>query len=381
MSDETIIIGGGPAGAAAAIKLAKQGMPVRLLERKLGPHHKVCGEFISYEAAQYLDELGLDLAALGAEPIRHARFYNGESELIFNLPFTAWSLSRCKLDSALLEQAASAGAKVELGTTVRHLSRAGDEWALLTRNRSSAGQTGTELSANTVFLANGKHELRGWKRRTCAYRHSSNHHNFIGLKMHFSPSALQQVAWPSTVEIHLFKGGYAGLEPIEEGGINLSFLIQQDIYKTCGGHWLGVLDWLRRTSSHMEQRLANLVPRWDEPLAVSGVPYGYIHTPDDSIPGLFPLGDQAAVIPSFAGDGIAIALHTASLATRVHASGGDSKTYQRMAYKDLTPPVRNAELLASVLAHRLGRKAAFICARQWPVLLRAMILRTRVGQY
>jgi len=205
MSDETIIIGGGPAGSAAAIKLAKQGMPVRLLERKLRPHHKVCGEFISYEAAQYLDELGLDLAALGAEPIRHARFYNGESELIFNLPFTAWSLSRCKLDSALLEQAASAGAKVELGTTVRHLSRAGD--------------------------------------------------------------------------------------------------------------------------------------------------------------------------------GIAIALHTASLATRVHASGGDSKTYQRMAYKDLTPPVRNAELLASVLAHRLGRKAAFICARQWPVLLRAMILRTRVGQH
>lgn len=381
MSDETVIIGGGPAGSAAAIDLSRQGMPVRLLERKPGPHHKVCGEFISYEAAQYLEKLGLDLASLGAEPIHYVRFYNGEDELTFNLPFTAWSLSRCRLDSALLKQATSAGAAVELGTTVRDLSRAGDGWELLTRNRSSAGRIGTALSAKAVFLANGKHELRGWKRQTRAFRYPSRHHKFIGFKMHFSCSALQQVQWPGTVEIHLFNGGYAGLEPIEKGGINLSFLIRQDIYKACGGRWHGVLEWLGRTSAHMEQHLANLTPQWCEPLAISGVPYGYIHSPHDSLPGLFPLGDQAAVIPSFAGDGIAIALHTASLATRIHASGGDSNTYLQLAYKDLTPPVRNAELLANILAHRLGRKAAFACARLCPMLLKEVILRTRVGLY
>src|SRR5690606_5229886 len=136
MNNETVVIGGGPARSAAAIYLARQGMPVRLLERQPGPHHKVCGEFISYEAAHHLKNLGLDLPALGAIPIRHTRFYNSEQELEFDLPFTAWSLSRCTLDSALLMQAESAGAIVERGTAVRQLSPAGDGWKLSTSNRS-----------------------------------------------------------------------------------------------------------------------------------------------------------------------------------------------------------------------------------------------------
>src|SRR5690606_31572993 len=208
--------------------------------------------------------------------------------------------------------------------------------------------------------------------------------NFIGLKMHFRPATLQQAQWQGTVEIHLFNGGYAGLEPIEDGGVNLCFLIKQDAYKACGGSWPAVLDWLCNTSSAMKQRLDNLTPQWHEPLAVAGVPYGYIHSPGDSMPNLFRLGDQAAVIPSFAGDGIAIALHTASLAAQVHIAGGDSKTYHQQAHKDLTQPVRNAKRLADVLSHRLGRKAAFTFALLWPKLLREkflreMTLRTRVG--
>ena len=63
MNEEAVIIGGGPAGSAVAIELSRHGIPARVLERKPGPHHKVCGEFISYEAAHYLEDLGIDLAA------------------------------------------------------------------------------------------------------------------------------------------------------------------------------------------------------------------------------------------------------------------------------------------------------------------------------
>ncbi|MGQ7263144.1 NAD(P)/FAD-dependent oxidoreductase [Vreelandella sp. V005] len=383
MGEEAVIIGGGPAGSATAIALSRRGVPVRLLERKADAHHKVCGEFISVEAAHYLAGLGVNLAALGAEPIHNARFYNGESELNFPLPFTAWSLSRYRLDHALLEQAELAGAAVELGTTVRHLAHVDDGWELLTRNRFGHRSA---MSANTVFLATGKHELRDWKRRPHAQRrsvvkrlyHYKRHHDYIGFKMHFSPSTWQQHPWQDTVEVHLFNGGYAGLEPIEQGGVNLSFLIRQDIYKACGGDWPGVLGWLSETSSHMKQRLADLTPCWHAPLAISSVPYGYLRSPGHSLPGLFPLGDQAAVIPSFAGDGIAIALHTALLAARIYTAGDDTKAYQRLAYADLTRPVRHAEQLANLLSYRLGRKAAFMCARRWPALLSAAALRTRI---
>lgn len=379
MNGETIIIGGGPAGSAAAIHLARQGMPVRLLERHADPHHKVCGEFISYEAAHYLENFGLNLPALGAVPICHARFYNGEQELVFDLPFTAWSLSRCILDSALLKKAESVGTILERGTAVRRLSRAGDGWELLTSNSNESAT----LCAKTIFLANGKHELRGWPRNVKGNVRATDN-NFIGFKTHFRPGALQEMQWQNTVEIHLFNGGYAGLEPIENDGVNLCFLIKQEVYKACGGSWPAALNWLGCTSAHMKQRLANLTPLWHEPLAVAGIPYGYIASPADAVPNLFRLGDQAAVIPSFAGDGIAIALHTASLAAQIHIAGGDSKTYHQQAHKDLTQPVRNAKRLADVLSHRLGRKAAFTFALLWPKLLREkllreMTLRTRVG--
>lgn len=393
MSNETVIIGGGPAGSAAAILLSRQGMPVRLLERQTGPHHKVCGEFISYEAANYLQTLGLDLPALGAEPIRQVRFYNGEQQLAFTLPFTAWSLSRRVLDAALLTQAERAGVVVELGTAVKQLSRTCDGWELVLRRQSVSSPRATMLSAETLFLATGKHELRGWPRHANkkinknvdANRKDSveTHNQFIGLKMHFRPDSSLQDQLQETVEIHLFDGGYAGLEPIEQGGINLCFLITEDTYKNCGRRWPAVLDWLGRQSSHLRQRLANLTPCWPEPLAVAGIPYGYINPPHDAQPGLFRLGDQAAVIPSFAGDGIAIALHSAALAARIHSAGGDSSLYQCLACESLTPPVRNAKRLADILACSVGRNTAFRLALLSPILLRKKILqelflRTRV---
>jgi menaquinone-9 beta-reductase len=47
---EAIVVGGGLAGAAFAITLARQGRPVIVLEKTTGAHHKVCGEFLSAEA-------------------------------------------------------------------------------------------------------------------------------------------------------------------------------------------------------------------------------------------------------------------------------------------------------------------------------------------
>ncbi|MEO8799183.1 MAG: FAD-dependent oxidoreductase, partial [Polyangiaceae bacterium] len=48
--NRALVVGGGPAGAALAIKLARAGKDVVLLERDPVPAHKVCGEFLSREA-------------------------------------------------------------------------------------------------------------------------------------------------------------------------------------------------------------------------------------------------------------------------------------------------------------------------------------------
>ena len=58
---EILIIGGGLAGLTAALHLNKVGLNVTLIEKDTYPHHKVCGEYISFESYDFLDRLGLPL--------------------------------------------------------------------------------------------------------------------------------------------------------------------------------------------------------------------------------------------------------------------------------------------------------------------------------
>ena len=94
-----------------------QGASTVLFEREAGPRHKVCGEFISVEAAAYLTALGLDPERLGALPIHHVRLIQGERTATAALPFPAFSLSRDVMDEALLNAAAEHGAPKSAGAS------------------------------------------------------------------------------------------------------------------------------------------------------------------------------------------------------------------------------------------------------------------------
>ena len=96
--------------------------------------------------------------------------------------------------------------------------------------------------------------------------------------------------------------------------------------------------------------------------------------------GLYRLGDQAAVIPSFCGDGMAIALHSARLAARAVLGGSGPASYARAIRRDAGPPVRLAFGLytADPLARTI-RTAVVGAARLWPGLLRGVARRTRVA--
>lgn len=57
LQSEVLVLGGGVAGCAAAIALARNGRGVTLIEREPISRHKVCGEFLSGEALGYLHAL------------------------------------------------------------------------------------------------------------------------------------------------------------------------------------------------------------------------------------------------------------------------------------------------------------------------------------
>src|SRR5438128_12642304 len=99
---DVVLAGAGPAGSSAAIRLAASGLRVLLIEQKVFPREKLCGEFISPECLIHFKELGVDDQMLKAQPssLRETVFYskNGRSVAVpsscFRANGFAWGLSR-----------------------------------------------------------------------------------------------------------------------------------------------------------------------------------------------------------------------------------------------------------------------------------------------
>jgi len=362
MTPDALIVGGGLAGGALAAALAEAGRAVILLEREAGPHDKVCGEFLSREAILYLNALGIDPVALGACRIHSLRLSAGTGVATVKLPFPALSLTRRALDHALLRRAAEVGAEIRLGARVQSLDDDGGAW----RARLSGGE---EIRAPAAFLATGKHDLRGWPRSP------GRQPDLIGFKVHMRLATPQAAELAGHVELTLFRGGYAGLEPVEGGMANLCLLVRRGRYAALGQQWDALIAAMRADNMLLARRLDGAEPCWDRPLAVSSIPYGHVRRNSD---GLWRLGDQAAVIPSFAGDGMSIALHSARLAATCFIQGQTADSYQRRMARDVGTAVRAATFLSQLSVHEPGRALIGWGASRLPGIMASVAALTRV---
>jgi flavin-dependent dehydrogenase len=363
-----LIVGGGLAGAAAGIDLARAGHAPLLLERETGAHDKICGEFLSGEALAALAALGVDARALGAVPMTQVEINHGRRQAAAGLPFPALSVSRRVLDAALLEQAAAAGVAVRRGVTVREVTvREVTVREVTSREaRPSVAHTNEgDIEASALLLASGKHDVRGAPR--------PDGPDEIGFKMYFRDAALSR-RLANTVAVTFFEGGYAGVQPVEGGRLNLSLLIDGAQYRALGS-WPALLERLCREPALAALADAEaLLPR---PLAISRVPYGHLAGPTND--DLWRLGDQAAVIPSFCGDGMAIALESGRLAAAMLAAGATAAEYQRALRIRTRRPVRLAMAALRLTRHPLGRLAAMVGLSAAPGGLAVLARLTRVA--
>src|SRR5580658_6693946 len=111
---EVQVVGGGPAGAMAALAALPGGASVRIFEKSTFPRHKVCGEFLSPAILTLLRRAGCDTAFLRLRPavLREMRLHFGARVIRHRLPEPAYGLSRYEFDLLLLQHAANAGAQV-----------------------------------------------------------------------------------------------------------------------------------------------------------------------------------------------------------------------------------------------------------------------------
>ena len=192
-------------------------------------------------------------------------------------------------------------------------------------------------------MAQGKHDLRGYPRGR------GRQDDLIALNGYFRLTPQQIDALRGTVELHLFGKGYAGLQLVEGDLANLGVLISRERFRTFADGWASLLSTMQAESPVLAERLAEAESVLPKPLALSPIPYGFLRETTEN--GLWWLGDQAAVIPSFSGDGMSIALHSAFQAVQCVLRGGTAPEYQKELARELRKQVRLATLVSQMMVN------------------------------
>ena len=345
---DPLIIGAGPAGSAAAIVLAQGGARPVIWERQAVIGDALCGGFLSWETLSKLKRLGVEPRG---HPIDHLRVYAGVTEAQARLPAGAVGLSRHCLDTAMLDRARASGAGYEI-VNVRDAD---------------------DVKAESVFLATGKHDLRGLGRPKWQSNDAT-----LGLRIKLAAHPKLARLLGNAIELHLFDRGYAGLLLQEDGRANLCLAVRKSRFAEAGSDPKRLLLQLAEANPVLGERLAQHqdLPKAD---AIAAVPYGWRAI--DTLPGVFRLGDQAAVIPSLAGEGIGIAIASGTAAANAWLKAGadGASAYQRDFSRRVRRPIAVARFLwergespatAALSAHVLALA---------PLAARILARLTRIG--
>lgn len=277
------VIGGGPAGTSAAITAAREGFTVALLESGSFPRHKVCGEFISGEALPILKSLTADDDLLSDTPlIKNARVFLDGRVVDLTVEPAAVSVSRHALDFSLWNSAVTAGVCARDRVRVTAVRR---EQAFF-----SIYAEGERLDARAVINASGR-----WSNLVRSKRVTRNH--WIGLKRHF----FEDSSSPHC-DLYFFPGGYCGVQSLGNGTINAAAMVRSDVARSL------------TTVFKQNRELARRSREWrpaSEAVATSPLLFSAPRTSEEET---MLVGDAAAFIDPFAGDGISMALHSGRLA-------------------------------------------------------------------
>ena len=377
-SYDAAIIGGGPAGATAAIYLAEYGFKVCLFEKKIFPRETLCGEFLSKEVIEIIKELNLfdKFISLRPNPIDSFRFINDNGkELSSNFNFTAYGLRRSAFDALILGAARERGVKVFQPYEISEIEKCDVDYKVSAQNQNDMS---IDLQCKFVIAAYGKQNILD----KTLNRSFAGQKSFLnGVKYHFTKSGLKNIL-PNEIRIYVSNGIYCGVNEVDDETITLAFLENRMTLKKSSRQ--NLIEFISRIESFKNIFVGNSFEQINElPAYGSGnIYFGKRNLVEN---GVFMIGDAAGVIAPLAGDGIGMALQSAKLIASIlvksrkeRLSDEETEDLYRNSWKGLfTKRLFSASLIQKILLQSGFRNSAINLVKLFPSLLPKLIKITR----
>jgi len=298
MQVDALIIGAGPAGTSCALGLAQRGWRVVIIDRSTFPRHKTCGGFIGPENKLLLMDLGIwsRLLEEGACVVERSVITSSKGASTF-IPIdgSALGVSRKLLDKLLLDRVKKMGIDVYEAAQVRSIYNNGKGFDVSIDH----------YGANKIFNLRARHIIDA----------SGQHPPSVKpIKIQFGLAAMYEGITQSAqcVMLHCCQGGHVGINPFENGQVNVCYVVDSGHFKSHGSNADQVLsEWIKE-SYHLQRLMigAKRVTTWKA-----------IHIPmRDSIVlfenNIWRVGNSAAFIDTATGGGISVALQSGQILAR-----------------------------------------------------------------
>lgn len=297
------VIGGGLAGLSLSIQLAKAGHSVVLFEKERYPFHRVCGEYISLESWNFLENLGYPLSDLDLPIIKNVIISApGGDSVEHALPRGGFGISRYKIDQEMARLAQSNGVHLLEGTKVTDISFNQEHFNI----RCSA----MNYRARIVCAAYGKRSNLDIKlKRSFVGKKHGVLNNFIGVKYHISAN------FPAdTIALHNFKDGYCGISRIEDGKYCLCYLTTAKNLRDNDSSIINLEENVLQKNPFLKEIFRDSKILYQAPLTISQISFEKKSQVEDHI---LMVGDASGMITPLCGNGMSMALHGSKIAAEL----------------------------------------------------------------
>jgi flavin-dependent dehydrogenase len=291
------IIGGGLSGLVAAIHLSKNNLPVTVFEKESYPNHKVCGEYVSREILPYLEQLDIQLTDLDPARINKLQYSTASGKIVnTDLPLGGLGVSRYAFDEFLYQKALSSGVKF-IKALVTDVLYTEDEFQITTNQKET-------FQFKLVLGAYGKRSLLDKKLDRNFIDQKSG---WLAIKGHYKKDDFPE----DLVMLHNFKGGYCGLSKTESGAINVCYLASYNSFKQHKDP-ITFKNKVLLQNPHLRSFFQEAKPLFEKDLSIAQISFEKKSSVQDHI---LMLGDAAGLIHPLSGNGMAMAIHSAKLAS------------------------------------------------------------------